>query len=327
MRRFLSSLFSLAIVLAVCAAGALYYGKGRFEAAGPHRDAVEVTLPRGAGLNRIAKTLEASGVVSDELIFRLGARAKQAERRLKAGEYLIPAGASMAQVLAQLEEGETLKRRVTFAEGLSSVEIVDILRAEPLLEGPVDVPAEGSLAPNTYFFERGASRVAILEQMQAAQSQALDELWEGRAPDLPLKTKEEALVLASIVEKETGIADERARVAAVFVNRLRRGMRLQSDPTVVYGITLGAGPLGRGLRRSELDRTTPFNTYKINGLPPSPIANPGREAIAATLNPADTDEYYFVADGTGGHVFSKTLAEHNRNVRKWRKIEKERAAQ
>ena len=181
------------------------------------------------------------------------------------------------------------------------------------------------MAPNTYFFQRGETRQELLDRMQEAQQAALAELWEGRADDLPLKTPEEALILASIVEKETGLPEERPQVAAVFINRLRKGMRLQSDPTIIYGVTFGKAPLGRGLRRSEIDRKTDWNTYQIDGLPPTPIANPGRDSIAAVLNPPETDFLYFVADGTGGHVFARTLAEHNRNVAQWRRIERERA--
>ncbi len=219
-----------------------------------------------------------------------------------------------------------VQRRVTVAEGRTSWEIVELLKATAELEGEIGaVPSEGVLAPNTYFFQKGETRQDILDRMAQAQQTALDELWEGRAEDLPISTPEEALVLASIVEKETGLADERPEVAAVFINRLRRGMRLQSDPTIIYGITEGKGPLGRGIRRSEIDRKTRWNTYQIDGLPPTPIANPGRDAIAAVLNPPDSDYLYFVADGTGGHAFSKSLAEHNRNVANWRRIEKERA--
>jgi UPF0755 protein len=231
----------------------------------------------------------------------------------------------MEVVLGKLVKGDVVLRFVTVPEGRTSWEAVEILSANPLLTGEIDeVPPEGSLFPETYDIQRGQARTEIVARMQAKMDQVLDAAWQKRAEDLPVKTKEEALVLASIVEKETGLADERPEVAAVFVNRLRKGMKLQSDPTVVYGVTEGKGPLGRGLRRSELDRATPWNTYVIDGLPPSPIANPGLAAIEAVLNPPESEYLYFVADGTGGHVFAKTLDEHNANVRKWREIEAKR---
>jgi UPF0755 protein len=323
--RIISTAFSVLVLGGIGAVGALSYGKSQFEAAGPSTDETEVWLKRGSGLNAIASQLEREGVISDPLIFRLGAKWKGADRALKAGEYAIPAGASMQAVLDQLKDGETIQRKVTIAEGLTSFEAIARLNAADKLTGEItDIPPEGSLAPETYFYQRDEPREAVLARMTAAQAATLDELWDKRVPNLPLKTKEEALILASIVEKETGVSSERARVAAVFINRLNKGMRLQTDPTVIYGITLGKSVLGRGLRRSELKASTPYNTYVINGLPPTPIANPGRAAIEATLNPATTKELYFVADGTGGHAFAKTLKQHNRNVAAWRKIERQR---
>lgn len=328
MRRLISFVFSLAIIGVIALGGAFFYGKARFEAAGPNPASKIILLPAGSGLNQIANTLARKGVIEDELIFKLGARALKAERSLKAGEYEIAPTASMAEILDLLQRGETVRRKLTFAEGLTSSTIVDLLAAAEALEGETGpIPPEGTLAPDTYFYQRGERREAVLARMRDAQSKALDELWASRVEGLPLSTKEEALVLASIVEKETGVAAERRLVAGVFINRLRRGMRLQSDPTVIYGVTGGIGELGRGIRKSELRDKNPYNTYVINGLPPTPIANPGREAIAAVLNPEETKYLYFVADGTGGHVFAATLADHNRNVAKWRKIERERAAQ
>lgn len=323
--RLISGLFSLIVIGGIGAVGAGLYGKSKFEAPGPSTDETVVLLKRGSGLNAIAGALERENVISDALIFRLGAKWKGADRSLKAGEYAIPAGASMQAVLDQLKEGQTIQRKVTVVEGLTSFEAVARINAAEKLTGEItDIPPEGSLAPETYFYQRDETRAAVIERMQVSQVAILDELWEKRAPDLPIKTKEEALILASIVEKETGVSSERKRVAAVFVNRLKRGMRLQTDPTVIYGITLGKSVLGRGLRRSELKAATPYNTYVIKGLPPTPIANPGRAAIEATLNPATTKELYFVADGTGGHAFAETLKQHNRNVAAWRKIEKQR---
>ena len=326
--RFVSTLFTLTTIAGLGAIGAGLYAKSQFEAPGQTAEETAVLLKRGSGVSAIANTLEKEGAISDALLFRLGTKFYGADRALKAGEYAIPAGASMADILDLLKRGETIQRKITAAEGLTSFEIVAAVNAAEKLEGEIaDIPPEGSLAPETYFYERGEKRPAVIARMAAAQMAILDELWEKRAENLPFDTKEEALILASIVEKETGVSSERARVAAVFVNRLRKGMRLQTDPTVIYGITLGKTTLGRGLRRSELKKETPYNTYVIKGLPPTPIANPGRAAIEATLNPAETKELYFVADGSGGHAFAKTLAEHNKNVRAWRKIEAQRASQ
>ena len=325
--RLLSTAFSLLVLGGIGAVGVGVYGKSQFEAPGPSNSETEVLLKRGSGLNSIANALKREGVISDPLIFRLGAKWKGADRSLKAGEYAIPAGASMEAVLEQLSSGDTIQRKITVAEGLTSFEAVArIAEAENLVGEITEIPPEGSLAPETYFYQRDETREAVLKRMQASQVAILDDLWEKRAPNLPIKTKEEALILASIVQKETAVASELTRVAAVFVNRLNKGMRLQTDPTVIYGITLGKSVLGRGLRRSELKASTPYNTYVINGLPPTPIANPGRAAIEATLNPATTKELYFVADGSGGHAFSETLKQHNRNVAAWRKIERERNA-
>lgn len=323
--RFFSTLLTLATIGGLGVVGAGLYAKTRFEEPGPAKTETVVLLKRGAGVNAIASILEREGAISDAFLFRLGAKYHDADRALKAGEYAIPAGASMADILEQLKAGDTIQRKITVAEGLTSYEIVAAVNAADLLEGELtEVPPEGSLAPETYFYERGEKRAAVIERMRALQSSVIDELWEERAADLPFDTKEAALILASIVEKETGVSSERARVAAVFVNRLRKGWPLQTDPTVIYGITLGKSVLGRGLRQSELERETPYNTYVIKGLPPTPIANPGRAAIEATLNPASTSELFFVADGSGGHAFATTLAQHNKNVRAWRKIEAQR---
>ena len=214
------------------------------------------------------------------------------------------------------------------AEGVTSWQVVDVLKAVEVLEGEIDgIPPEGTLAPNSYEVQTGGDRQALIDRMTSAQAAILEAAWQDRDDDLPYDSPAEALIMASIIEKETGVPDERTQVASVFVNRLRRGMRLQTDPTVIYGITNGEGVLGRGLRRSELDRVTPYNTYAIDGLPPTPIANPGKAAIEAAMQPASTDFVYFVADGTGGHAFATTLAEHNSNVAKWRQIEAERAGQ
>jgi UPF0755 protein len=323
MRNMASNALSVLIVAGLVFLVTIGVAKREFSAPGPLQAEVIVVLPRGAELKDTSRLLALHGVISNEFLFRLGARYRREDRAIRYGEYLIPAGVSMEGVLALLVSGKTIEHKVTVAEGLTSYQVVEILRASKILTGEIaEVPPEGSLAPDTYFVQRNQSRGDVLARMAEAQSVVLAEAWETRAPGLPLGSAEEALVLASIVEKETGLAGERGLVASVFVNRLKRGIRLQSDPTVVYGITEGKGPLGRGLRRSELDRVTPYNTYLIDGLPPTPIAAPGRDAIMAVVNPEETDFLYFVADGTGGHVFASTLREHNRNVAAWRRIEK-----
>ncbi len=325
MRNVAANALSVLIVLGLALLVALGVAKREFSGPGPHEQAVTILLPRGADLRDTAQILKEQGAIDNATLFRLGARYRGEAQDIRYGEYRIPPRASMADILAKLVSGDTVPHRITVAEGLTSWEVVELLRENEVLTGEIEtVPEEGSLAPETYHVERGQTRAQVLRRMQEKQSEILAEAWERRAMDLPLESAEEALILASIVEKETGVPEERARVASVFVNRLRRGMRLQSDPTVVYGITEGKGSLGRGLRRSELDRETPYNTYAVAGLPPTPIANPGRDAIMAVVNPDETDFIYFVADGTGGHVFAETLAEHNRNVSEWRKIEQER---
>ncbi len=294
--------------------------------AGPSDTESSFVAPRGASVTAIARQLQEEDQVRSALLFRVAARIYAPDASMKAGEYLLPAGASMRAIITQLAEGRTIQHPITAAEGLTSAMIVDIIAASDVLVGDVPpVPPEGSLLPETYYVQRGMTRAALIEQMQAAQDALMEELWPRRADNLPFSTQEEALILASIVEKETGVASERPRVAAVFVNRLRRGMALESDPTIIYGLTQGR-PLGRGIRASELARRTAYNTYHIPGLPPTPIANPGRASIEAVLNPPQTNDIFFVADGTGGHAFAATLDEHNRNVARWRQIERERAA-
>ncbi|MDB6178020.1 endolytic transglycosylase MltG [Paracoccus sp. Z330] len=236
-----------------------------------------------------------------------------------------PASGDEPEAIAAAQQKPDARMRITVAEGVTSWQIAEALKQVDFLSGDIDdVPAEGSLAPDTYAVEKGAGRVELLAEMAARQSVILEQAWEERPFGLPYETPEEALIMASIVEKETGLAQERAQVASVFVNRLEEGMRLQTDPTVIYGVTEGRSVLNRGLRRSELNQRTAYNTYQIDGLPPTPIANPGREAIRAALNPADTDFLFFVADGSGGHAFARTLDEHNANVARWREIEAQR---
>ena len=282
-----------------------------------------MVLRKGAGLNEIATSLEAAGVISSAPIFVLAAQVTGAGRELKAGEYEFASRAPMARVLDDVRNGRVVRRMITIPEGWTSEMVVEALMQEEALVGEVAVPPEGTILPETYDFEKGEERSAVLKRMMDARDEVLASLWDKRKPGLPIRTPEEAVILASIVEKETGVAAERPRVASVFVNRLNQGIRLQSDPTIIYGITRGR-PLGRGIRRSELDGITPYNTYQIDGLPPTPIANPGRASLAAVLDPPETNYLFFVADGTGGHAFAATLEEHNRNVERWRIIEQQK---
>jgi UPF0755 protein len=284
---------------------------------------VAAIVPQGASLARAAQVLEEAGAIEDAGGFRLRARLLGGDKPIQAGEYEVPAGASESDVLALLQSGRTLQRFVIVPEGLPSVMVHDRLMRAPFLTGQVAVPEEGSVLPDSYSYQRGESRAAVLKRMQDAMTRQLDALWAKRKPGLPVDSKEEAITLASIVEKETGKPSERRMVAGVYTNRLRVGMPLQADPTVIYPVTKGR-PLGRRILRSELDRPNEYNTYRMAGLPIGPIANPGRESIAAVLDPAQTEAIYFVADGTGGHVFANTLAEHNANVVKWRAIRKAR---
>lgn len=290
---------------------------------GVHAEPVRVLIPRGSGGEAIADILAENGAIASAWAFLAGARWDGNLSKLKAGEYAIPAHASAREVAALLASGRTVVRRVTLVEGHTSAQILTILRGLEGIEGEPPSPAEGSLLPDTYFYSWGETRARLLERAARAQRELLAELWPKRAADLPFRTPEEALVLASIVERETGHADERSRVAAVFVNRLRIGMRLQADPTVAYGVD-PSGPLGRPLSRADLENRHPWNTYIHAGLPPTPIAHPGRASIEAVLNPPKTDELYFVADGEGRHVFARTLPEHNRNVARLREIERAR---
>ena len=326
MRRALIIISICVVILAGVTAGAGYFWlKSAYQTASSVPVDTVVTIKRGSGIAAISNQLKNDGLIPNPHVFRYGLRFFDDQRPLRAGEYKIIAGASPAEIARILKEAEPITYRITLAEGLTSSEIVDLIRDDQVLVGDIDaVSAEGSLLPETYHFHRGETRMGILTRMTSAMDKALSKAWDGREANLPLKSQKDALILASIVEKETGIDNERGQVAGVFINRIRKGMRLQSDPTVVYGITMGAGPLGRGLKRSELDAKTDYNTYQINGLPPTPIANPGLASIEAVLNPEETKALYFVADGTGGHVFSKTLSEHNRNVRAWRKIERAR---
>lgn len=322
MRHVAANALTLLIVGLVVLFGIITWGQSQFRAPGPLTAPVDFVVDKGETFASVSDKLVAKGVVSNATILRIGARYAHLDEGLRFGEYQIPAGASMQDVLKLLNAGGNVIRQIVVPEGLTSAQVVAMLTARDDLVGDVTAaPPEGMLAPAGYDVQRGDDRMALLGRMQAEQQRILDAAWAGRAPDLPLSSPEELLTLASIVEKETGVPEERARVASVFVNRLKRGMRLQTDPTVIYGITNGAAPLGRGLRASELAAPTPYNTYVVAGLPPTPIANPGADAIEAAAHPEQTNFLYFVADGTGGHAFASTLEEHNRNVGAWRKIE------
>ena len=321
----LNAFLTLIVIGLVAAIGLVYYGVTKFHEPGQITAETVFVVPEGAGLNVIAKKLEDEQVINNMYVFRFGAVATDGDAGLKRGEYMLPANASMKQILDTLIEGRPIQYTVTVPEGFTSWQIVERLRTAQNLIGEVsEIPAEGSLLPNTYTFERDSSRADVIVQMKEAHDKAVAEIWDTRVEGLPIFTVEEFVILASIVEKETGLASERPEVASVFINRLNKGMRLQSDPTIIYGITKGEGPLGRGLRRSEIDKKTDYNTYQIDGLPAGPISNPGVESLAAVANPAETNALYFVADGTGGHAFASTYKQHQKNVAAWRKIEKER---
>lgn len=371
---------SFLIVVLIAAAAALGWGQRQWNADGPLESAAFFEVEQGDTLGEVSARLEAAGAIRSAMVFRVGTRAADRSGELRFGNYEIPAGASMEEVLdivtaggpssfryratyvlrnsgtgelrlservpgtgdveeiarfayedgvapeyAALVEAETpMLYRLVIPEGLTSWQVVQGMLAADFLSGEVpDIPAEGTLAPATIEVSRGDDRLDLIADMIEAQERILAEAWENRAADLPISTPQEALILASIIEKETGLPEERGQVASVFTNRLNQGIRLQTDPTVIYGVTNGRGILGRGLRQSELRAETPWNTYVIDGLPPTPIANPGREAIEAALNPDDTEFLFFVADGTGGHAFAVTLDEHNQNVARWREIEAE----
>ncbi len=378
-RAIASNALTVFVLVLVIAAGFLAWGRELYVSPGPLADTACVRVARGASMSAVSRSLQGEGVIRDARIFRIAADYAGQSGDLKFGSYLVPPGASMAQVLdvltaggqstcgkevnfrigvtvadvilreldpatqvfvevaefdagtepppeyqAAIDDGD-LRFRVTVAEGTTAWMVVESLKLADFLQGTIAaVPSEGSLAPDSYEVARGADRTQFLAEMSARQSAVLADLWDGRVEGLPYASPEEALIMASIVEKETGVPEERGQVASVFLNRLARGMKLQTDPTVIYGVTKGQAPLGRGLRQSELRRETPYNTYVIDGLPPTPIANPGRAAIAAALDPETTDYLFFVADGTGGHAFAATLAEHNENVTRWREIEAQR---
>lgn len=318
-----NAVFTLLVLVAVVLGGGLYVGKQRFEAPGPLETEKVVIIPRGLGVRDIADLLVREGVIDHPYVFVGGALVLKARGDdLKSGEYQFARHASMADVIGTIIENKVVQHNFTVAEGLTSEQIIARLLENEALSGQIkEIPREGTLLPETYKFTRGMTREQLVQRMAQAHKRVLQEVWERRMQDLPLKSPEQLVILASIVEKETGRADERSRVAAVFVNRLKNRMRLQSDPTIIYGLTGGKGSLGRPILKSEIEQPTPYNTYVIDGLPPGPIANPGRASLEAAANPARTKDLYFVADGTGAHVFSENYAEHQKNVARLRAIE------
>lgn len=325
---FFNLLFSAALFLMLCGAAALYWGKLQFEGPGPLKAQTSYVVPRNATLESIAGGLERGGIVSNARIFEAGVRLANVAGELKAGEYGFEPGATMRDVMEKLRTGSSILHSVTIPEGWTVRQIYDRVAGEDVLTGDLPPPvAEGTLRPDTYRVQRGMSRADLIAKMSDAQTALVKEIWDRRSKTIPVADIGEFVTLASIVEKETGRADERPLVASVFINRLKQGMRLQSDPTIIYGIWGGAGkPPNEPIRQSHLKSDTPYNTYVVKGLPPGPIANPGRAALEAVANPSSTDDVYFVADGAGGHVFAKTLGEHNANVKRYREFERQRDA-
>ena len=320
--RFLAAFFVL-IILAAAGAGAAYvWFTNAVVAPGPLQTATTIVIAPGSGVPVIGRQLVQAGIIQYPLMFELETRRLGHSRALKAGEYKFDPGVSMDAAIDKIVKREVVFHSVTIPEGLVIAYIRGILTAAEFLTGDVTAPiADGELLPETYRYERGDTRDAVITRMKAARTALLNTLWNERASGLPLDSPGQALVLASIVEKETGLPSERPHVASVFINRLRKGMKLQSDPTVIYGLAPNTGLLDRSLRRADLEAPSAYNTYVIDGLPPTPICNPGRAALVAVLTPATTDDLYFVADGTGGHVFAPTLEQHNRNVAHWRQIQ------
>ncbi|HVI52127.1 MAG TPA: endolytic transglycosylase MltG [Candidatus Sulfotelmatobacter sp.] len=321
MTRWIIRLAAVLVIAGMAGGGFLLWAKSRLTAPGPTSTATTVVIEHGSGSQAIASQLAEAGVIDSPWLFLLEIRLT-GHLNLKAGEYAFPASVSMAAIIDMMHRGQVVVHKVTIAEGLTVAQVMAELRQADGLTGRVmESPDEGSLLPQTYFFSLGDSRDALVSRMSRGMNETLDELWPKRKQGLLLANKMEALILASVVERETGIAAERPHIAAVFLNRLRLKMRLQSDPTVIYAVSNGEGVLERPLTRDDLAFPSPYNTYASDGLPAGPICNPGRASIQAVLHPADSDDLYFVADGSGGHVFAKTLTDHNRNVAKWRTVQ------
>jgi UPF0755 protein len=326
--RVFASLFGLVLLAGLVATAAGFYAFAQFTAQGPLKAKTVYVVNPGMGRAEIGAALEDAGIVNSAMIFTAASYADRLRgKSLKPGEYEFASGASIDDVLGTISSGRTIAYKITVPEGWTTQMAVARLTENDVLTGEVTtIPPEGAILPDTYVFRRGLTRQKMLDDMKDAQAKMLETLWSSRAQNSVLKTKEEAVTLASIVEKETGVPEERPLVASVFLNRLKQGIKLQSDPTIIYGLVGGKGKLDHALTKDDLNSDTPFNTYKISGLPPSPIANPGKASLEAVLNPPDTGYLYFVANGTGGHAFAKTLEEHNANVAKWRAIEGGQAA-
>jgi len=320
-----NAIITIVLILMIGTGVAYYYGRQKLEAPGPLQEDKVVNIPPRAGMTDIADVLQREGVIDNNRWAFIGSVfALKARSELKPGEYLFQKNASLHDVIATIVDGKVVQHAVTIPEGLTSEQIVGRLTDNDIFAGTVrEIPREGTLLPETYKFPRGTTREQVIVRMQQAQKRVVAEVWEHRNPDIPVKTPEQLVTLASIVEKETGRADERSRVAAVFVNRLRQKIKLQSDPTIIYGLVGGKGTLGRPIKRSEIQQPSPYNTYVVDGLPPGPIANPGRASLEASANPARTRDLFFVADGTGGHTFTETYDQHQKNVAKLRAMEKQ----
>jgi peptidoglycan lytic transglycosylase G len=320
-----NAIITILLVAMLGTAGAYYYGKQKLEAPGPLQEDKVVNIPARSGMSDIADTLQREGVIDNNRWAFIGAVfALKARSDLKPGEYQFQKNASLRDVIGTIVDGKVVQHAITIPEGLTSEQIVGRLTDNDIFAGSVhEIPREGTLLPETYKFPRGTTRDQVIARMQQAQKRIVAEIWEHRNPDIPVKTPEQLVTLASIIEKETGKADERSRVAAVYVNRLRQKMKLQSDPTIIYGLVGGKGTLGRPIKRSEITQPSPYNTYVVDGLPPGPIANPGRASLEAAANPARTRDLFFVADGTGGHSFTETYDQHQKNVAKLRAMEKQ----
>jgi peptidoglycan lytic transglycosylase G len=320
-----NAVITVVLVLMIGVGGAYVYGKQKIEAPGPLQEDKIVNIPARAGMTDIADILQREGVIDNNRWAFIGSVfALKARSELKPGEYSFQKNASLRDVIGTMVEGKVVQHAITIPEGLTSEQIVGRLSDNDIFSGAVkEMPREGTLLPETYKFPRGSTRDQVIQRMQQTQKRVLAEIWERRNPDIPVKTPEQLVTLASIVEKETGKADERSRVAAVFVNRLRQKIKLQSDPTIIYGLVGGKGTLGRPIKRSEIQQPSPYNTYVVDGLPPGPIANPGRASLEAAANPARTRDLFFVADGTGGHAFTETYDQHQKNVAKLRAMEKQ----
>ncbi len=319
-----NAIITLLLVAMIATGGIYVYGKQQIEAAGPLREDKVVNIPARAGMTDIADILQREGVIDNNRWAFIGSVfALKARSELKPGEYLFQKKASLREVIATIVDGKVVQHAVAIPEGLTSEQIVARLSENDIFAGTIrEIPNEGTLLPETYKFPRGTTREQVIQRMQQSQKRVLAEIWERRNTDIPVKTPEQLVTLASIVEKETGKADERSRVAAVFVNRLRQKMKLQSDPTIIYGLVGGKGTLGRPIQRSEIMQPSTYNTYVIDGLPRGPIANPGRASLEAAANPARTRDLFFVADGSGGHTFTETYDQHQKNVAKLRAMEK-----